>query len=216
MKTNQELKTDVLDAIRWEPMLSQAKIGVETLNGLVTLSGTVDSYVKKSQAEETVKKVSGVTIIVEKIAVKFANDPKITDEAIALAVQQALKWNWDIPINKLQAEVEDGHVTLEGEVQWKHQKDAAQNAVAKVGGIKMLSNHIRIKAETADDVEQKDIEQAIARNWAMNDQEILVAVVTNKVTLSGIAHSFYQKEEAERMAWNAPGVWSVENEIIIE
>jgi osmotically-inducible protein OsmY len=116
MKTNQELKTDVLDAIRWEPMLSQAKIGVETLNGLVTLSGTVDSYVKKSQAEETVKKVSGVTIIVEKIAVKFANDPKITDEAIALAVQQALKWNWDIPINKLQAEVEDGHVTLEGEV----------------------------------------------------------------------------------------------------
>jgi osmotically-inducible protein OsmY len=80
----------------------------------------------------------------------------------------------------------------------------------------MLSNHIRIKAETADDVEQKDIEQAIARNWAMNDQEILVAVVTNKVTLSGIAHSFYQKEEAERMAWNAPGVWSVENEIIIE
>jgi osmotically-inducible protein OsmY len=216
MKTDRELQTDVLDAIRWEPLLKQADIAVEVGDGVITLSGVVDSYVKKSQAEDTAKKVAGVKAVVEKIKVKFENDDEKSDGEIAAAVLTALKSNRDVPFDQIQVAVEDGHVTLDGKLEWNHQKEAAQKSVSTVEGIKVLANHITIETNHADAIEKADIEQAIKRNWALNNQDVEVYVSGNKVTLIGIVHSFYQKEEAERMAWNAPGVWTVNNEIMID
>jgi osmotically-inducible protein OsmY len=216
MKTNSQLQLDVLEAIRWEPLLKQTKIAVEANHGIVTLSGIVGSYVKKSHVVDAAKKISGVNAVVEKIEVQFDKEDEKSDEEIATEVLNALKTNSNIPFNRVQIEVEDGHVTLDGKLEWNHQKQSAQQSASTVEGIKVLTNRIEIETDNPDDVEKAEIEQAIKRNWAMKNQDVQVYVSGNKVTLNGIVHSFYQKEEAERMAWNAPGVWTVNNELIID
>jgi len=216
MKTNRELQSDVLEAIRWEPLLKHEEIDVGANDGVITLSGTVGSYIKKSQAEDTAKKIAGVRAVVEKIEVKFNDDNEKDDSEIATAVLNALKLNRDVPFDKIQVEVENGHVTLDGQLEWNHQKEAAQKSASNIDGIKVLTNNIKIETDHADDIEKAGIERAIERNWAMNNEEVQVYVSGNKVTLNGTVHSFYQKEEAERMAWNAPGVWNVNNELLID
>jgi len=216
MKTNRQLQTDVLEALRWEPLLRETKIAVEAHDGIITLSGIAGSYMKKSQAVDATKKIAGVKAVVEKIEVQFNNDDEKSDAEIAMEVLNALKANKDIPFDRVQIEVEDGHVTLDGKLEWNHQKQAAQQSASTIDGIKVLTNHIEIETDSPDDVEKADIEQAIQRNWAMNSQDVQVYVSGNKVILNGIVHSFYQKEEAERMAWNAPGVRSVNNELVID
>jgi len=215
MKTNRQLQSDVLEAIRWEPLLRQSKIAVAASDGIVTLSGVVGNYIKKSQAEDTAKKITGVKAVIEKIEVEFNNNDEKSDAEIAVEVLNAIKANKDIPFDRVQIEVEDGHVTLNGKLEWNHQKEAAEKSAAGLDGIKVLSNHIVIETDNADDVEKAGIDRAIERNWAMKNQEVEVYVSGNNVTLCGIVHSFYQKEEAERMAWNAPGVWTVTNELLI-
>jgi len=216
MKTNRQLQSDVLEAIRWEPLLRYTQIAVEANDGVITLSGIVGSYIKKSQAVDAAKKIAGVKAVVEKIKVKFDTDDEKSDSEIAGEVLNALKANKDVPFDRVQIEVEDGHVTLDGKLEWNHQKESAQQSASHVEGIKVLTNHIEIETDNPDDIEKADIEQSIARNWAMNNQDIQVYVSGNKVTLNGIVHSYYQKEEAERMAWNAPGVWTVNNELLID
>jgi len=216
MKTNHELQIDVLEAIRWEPLLKQAEIDVDAKDGVITLSGIVGSYIKKSQAVDTAKKIAGVKAVVEKIEVKFNNNDEKDDNELATAVLKSLKSNRDIPFDKIQVEVENGHVILDGKLEWNHQREAAQKSVSNIDGIKVLTNNIKIETDNPDDIEKVEIERAIERNWAMNKQKIQVSVAGNKVTLNGIVHSFYQKDEAERMAWNAPGVWTVVNELAIE
>jgi osmotically-inducible protein OsmY len=216
MKNNRELQIDVLEALRWEPLLKQDEIGVDADNGVITLSGIVGSYIKKSQAMETAKKITGVKAVIEKIEVEFNNDDERSDSEIAVDVLNALKSNKDIPFDRVQIEVENGHVTLDGKLEWNHQREAAQKSASNIDGIKVLTNHIIIETDNPDDIEKTAIERAIERNWAMNNQNVEVYVSGNKVTLIGIVHSFYQKEVAEKMAWNAPGVWTVNNELIID
>jgi osmotically-inducible protein OsmY len=182
---------------------------------MITLSGNVGSYIKKSQATDTAKKITGVKAVIEKIEVEFNDDEK-SDSEIAVDVLNALKSNKNIPFDKVQIEVENGHVTLDGKVEWNHQREAAQKSASIISGIKVLTNNIIIETDNPDDIEKAGIERAIERNWAMNNQDVQVYVSGNNVTLNGIVHSFYQKEEAERMAWNAPGVWTINNELIID
>jgi osmotically-inducible protein OsmY len=141
---------------------------------------------------------------------------KKSDSEIAVEVLKALKSNKDIPFDQIQIEVKNGHVTLDGKLEWNHQREAAQKSASNIDGIKVLTNHIIIETDNPDDIEKTAIERAIERNWAMNNQDVEVYVSGNKVTLIGIVHSFYQKEVAEKMAWNAPGVWTVNNELIID
>ncbi|MEO8763033.1 MAG: BON domain-containing protein [Ginsengibacter sp.] len=217
MKNNSELQKDVQDAIKWEPLLNAAEIGVTVKDGVVTLTGVVDSYTKKAEAEDAAKNVAGVKAVVEKIEVKFSNSwAKKDDNEIAGEVLNAFKWNWQIPNDKVKVKVEDGWVTLEGELQWNYQKDAAKGAVKNLLGVLGVSNNIKIKSETHEAIEKMDIESALRRNWSINDDDIDVEVSGTTVTLSGTVTSWYQKNEAEKIAWNAPGVWSVNNELIVE
>jgi osmotically-inducible protein OsmY len=216
MKTNQELQTDVQNAIKWEPLLNAAEIGVTAKDGVVSLTGVVDSYAKKLEAENATKKVIGVKALVEKIEVKFPSSWSKTDVEIANEVLVALKANWSVPNDKVTVKVEDGWVTLGGELYWNYQKNAAKNAINYLSGVKGVSNNIKIKSESHDAIEQKDVEDAIARSWSIDDFDINVAVSGTTVTLTGTVNSWYQKDEAGRIAWNTPGIWHVKNELAVD
>lgn len=215
MKSNEELQKDVQDAIKWEPLMNAAEIGVTAKDGIITLTGVVDSFAKKSEAEDAAKKVAGVKAVVEKIEISFGTWGKTTDNEIATEIVNAFKWNWQIPGEKVEAKVEDGWVTLDGEFQWNYQRDAANKAVKDLVGVKGVCNNISITQETNDDIEEKAISLALDRNWATNGKNITVKALGHNVTLNGTVDSWYQKDEAGRIAFNAPGVWKVDNNLVI-
>jgi osmotically-inducible protein OsmY len=216
MKSNADLQKDVQDAIKWEPLLHAAEIGVTAKDGVVTLTGRVDSYAKKQEAENAAKNVLGVQVVVENIEIHFSSEwAKKTDNDIATEVVNALKYNWQVPEEKVHVKVEHGWITLEGELQWDFQREAAKNAVKNLMGVTGVYNNITIKSEH-DAVEKHEIESAISRNWTINDRDIQVAVSGTKVTLTGSVHSLYEKDEAARVAWKAPGVWTVHNDLKVQ
>lgn len=217
MKTDSQLQQDVIAELKWEPLLREAEIGVSAKDGIVTLTGTVDGYAKKAEAEEAVKRVAGVNAVVEKIQVKYGSDGgKKDDNDIATEIVNAFKWNWEVPSGKVTARVEKGWVTLEGQVEWNFQSDAARRAVVNLTGVTGVSNYVKVKSQNEDAIEKNSIESALKRNWSMSDTDIRVAVFGHKATLSGTVDSLYQRDEAERIAWNAPGVWNVGNELVVE
>ena len=213
MKTNSELQTDVQNAIKWEPLLNDTEISVSAEDGIVALTGIVDNYVKKIVAENTSKKVIGVKALVEKIDVKIPNSSRKTNTEIANEVLNSLKSNSAIPIDKITVKVEDGWVTLGGELMWNYQKEAAKKSVDNLMGVRGITNNIIIKSETNNIIEQKAIENAIDRNWDINDWDIHVKVSGKQVILSGTVKSWYQKDEAERICWNTPGISEVDNDL---
>lgn len=205
MKTNEILQKDVQDAIKWEPLLNAAQIGVTAKDGVITLTGTVDSYAKKLEAEEAAKNVAGVKAVAEEITIEFNGGAKHTDTQVATEIVNAFKWNWAIPEDKVHVTVENGWVTLSGEVEWNSQKDAARKTVKHLAGVKGVTNNLTIKTNLHDALEKMDIERALSRNWSIDAEDIKVAVSGNHVTLNGVVDSIYQKDEAGRIAWNAPG-----------
>jgi osmotically-inducible protein OsmY len=217
MKTDSQLQQDAIAELKWEPLLREAEIGVSAKQGIITLTGTVDTYSKKSEAEDAVKRVVGVKAVVEKIEVKYASDwAKKDDNDIATEIVNAFKWNMEVPSDKVTARVENGWVTLDGQVEWNFQSDAAKDAVTPLQGVTGVSNHIKVKSRTDSVIEKDEIESALKRNWSVSDQNIDVAVSGHRATLSGTVASWYQKDEAERIAWRAPGVWNVGNELVVD
>jgi len=165
MKRNEDLQKDVQDAIKWEPLLNAAEIGIVAKDGVITLTGTVNSYAKKSEAEKAAKSVTGVKAVVEEIEIRFGSYGKKTDTEIAKDILNAFASNWEVPDDKVKVKVEDGWVTLEGELKWNFQKDAAKNSVNNLVGVIGVINNITIKPESHDEVEKKGIERALERNW---------------------------------------------------
>jgi osmotically-inducible protein OsmY len=216
MKSNEQLQKEVMEAIKWEPLLNAAEIGVTAKDGVVTLSGIVNNYSKKAEAEHAAKNVSGVNAVVEKIEIKFDSNDKKNDNILADEIVHSLKSKWDIPDNKIKVKVENGWITLDGELHWNYQKQTAIRSINSISGITGITNNIQIKSEIHDGIEKKDIELALLRNWAIDDSDIKVSVEDNIVNLSGKVDSWYQKDEAGRIAWNAPGVSKVKNEIIVD
>ena len=216
MKNNEELQKDVQDALKWEHLLKVAEIGVTASDGIITLTGIVSSYEKKNEAEDATKRVKGVKAVVEKIIVDFGDSGIVDDNEIAKEVLKAFKWNWDIPNDTLKIKVEDGWVTVDGELEWNYQKKAAQYSTSKQMGVRGVVNNIIIRSETDDEIERTEIEHALALNWSVSTQNIMVKVIGNRVTLTGTVASLYQKDEASRIALNAAGVWNVDNELEIE
>ena len=216
MKNNEALQKDVQEAIKWQPLLNAAEIGVTAKDGVVSLTGVVDSYSKKTEAEIAAKNVAGVTALVEKIEVMYPSSFNKTNAEIANEVLAALKSRWDVPEDKIKVKVEAGWITLTGEVSWNYQKEAAKDAIKGLMGVIGVTNSISIKSESMESVEKAGIESALKRNWASYDEDILVQVSGHRATLTGTVDSLYEKEEAGRIAWNAPGVWSVDNELVVD
>ena len=216
MKSDLQIKEDVLDELAWETSIDETEIGVIVENGVVTLSGTVNDYAKKVAAEKAAKRVSGVKAVAEDIIVKYGDYYKKSDKEIAKAVVNALQWNTSVPQDKIMVKVENGWVYLSGEVKWEYQRYAAKRAVENLFGVKYVSNSITLKQEAkVTDVKEK-ITKAFERAADIEAKNIKVEVDGHTVTLRGIVHSLAEKDEARKAAFKAPGVYNVKNELRIE
>jgi osmotically-inducible protein OsmY len=216
MKTDLQIQRDVMDELKWEPFLDSAEIGVAVKNGIVTLSGIVDSYMKKLTAEKTAKKIAGVKAVAEDIQVGISPNYRKTDAEIAEAVINSLKWHSAIKDEKVKIKVEDGNVRLEGEVDWAYQKNNIQAMVQGLTGVRSVTNLITIKPlVTPSDIQQK-IRAAFQRNAGIDAGKITVTTLGSTVTLKGKVRSHTEKDDAESVAWAAPGVNSVENYLEVE
>ncbi len=215
MKTNEELQKDVQDAIKYEPLLNAAEIGVIAKDGVVTLTGIVNIYGKKTEAESAAKNIAGVISVIDKIEVKLDSSLNKSDNEIATEVLNDLKWR-QVPLDKVKVNVKDGWITLEGKLQWNYQWEIAKNAINYITGVKGLTNNISIELETPVEIEKRAIERALARSSFIVSKDIHVNITGSRVILTGVVNSIPQKDEAERIVWNAPGVWNLDNELLVE
>jgi osmotically-inducible protein OsmY len=215
MKTDSQLQATVMEELQWDPKLNAAEIGVAVKNGIVILSGHVDNYTKKLAAEEAVKRVKDVKGIVEEITVQLSHDGTRSDEELAQAAVSALRWNNAVPDQSIKAEVEKGWLTLEGNLDWQFQKDAALNAVKDIIGLKGVSNLINIKPKVNAPVVRDTIKKALERSADIESDRIIIETSGSKVTLRGKARSWGERNEVERAAWCAPGVMEVEDDLVI-
>jgi osmotically-inducible protein OsmY len=214
MKTDVELRKNIEDEIQWEPSVLTTDIGIIVKDGVVTLTGSVDSFPEKLEAENAAKRVDGVKGVVNKIEVKLSTGMHLSDEYIASAASNALAWNIVVPEN-LEAEVEDGWITLTGIVEWRYQKRAAEEAVRGLTGVKGVINNITVKPHIAPLIVKGKIEAALTRNAFLDSKGIQVKIDGGKVTLEGTVYSWLEREQAEDAAWSAPGVTEVDNKLVV-
>ena len=217
VRSDIDIQRDVLEELKWDARVQPNEIGVSVKNGVVTLTGWVDSYTKKWAAEEAAHRVRGVVAVANDIEVRLPVSSERTDAEIAEAVVRALDWDAFVPLDKIKVTVAKGWVTLEGEVEWQYQKQDAERVVRRLTGVRGVSNLITVKPQTPPPSElKKRIEEALVRSAKLDAERIRVEVQGNKVILSGTVRSWAEKEEAERVAWLAPGVLSVDNRITVE
>jgi osmotically-inducible protein OsmY len=216
MRSDTQIQKDVMEQLKWEPFLNAAEIGVAVKNGIVTLSGQVDSYSKKITAEKATKKVAGVKAIAEDIQINVSPFFNTTDTEIAEAVLNALKWHSAVQEEKIKIKVENGNVRLDGEVEWEYQKTSAASSIINLAGVRSVVNLITVKPKVeASDVRHK-INLAFQRSAIIDSAKVKVEVIGGKVILRGTVRSSAEKDDAEHAAWNAPGVFMVESKLEIE
>ena len=215
MRTDEEIQADVLEELKWDSRVQPNEVGVVVKDGVVTLTGWVDSYMKKIAAEEAAHRVRGVKAVANDIEVRLPGSAERTDADLAKAVLNALKWEADIPAGKLDVTVSQGWVTLKGEVEYGFQKRLAEQAVQRLSGVKGVTNLIVVKPHVEPSDLKQRIEKALVRNAETDARNIIVEVQGSKVILRGTVRSYVEKKAAEGTAWSALAVTEVENRIVV-
>jgi osmotically-inducible protein OsmY len=209
MKSDAQLKTDVIDELAWDPAVDATQVGVAVRDGVVTLDGVVDSYLQKHAVERAVRRIAGVRGIALDLDVRLAPDSKRSDTEIAQAALQALHWHSLVPDDRVKVEVEDGWLTLGGEVDWGYQSASAEQCVQSLVGVVGVTNAIRLKQHANPQALRQDIAAAFARHADREARHISIAVDGGVVTLSGTVGSWAEHEAAIGTAYAAKGVTRV-------
>jgi osmotically-inducible protein OsmY len=217
VQTDEEIQRDVLRELKFDASIQPNEIGVAVKDGIVTLTGYVDSFLKKWAAEEAAHRVHGVRAVANDIEVKLPTSAERTDADIAAAVTRALEWDAYVDVDKLDVTVSKGWVTLKGVVEWGFQRADAERVARRITGVRGVSNLITVRPRQKPSPEEtkRKIEDALVRNAEMDAKRISVEVDGDKVILSGTVRSWAERMEAERAAWSAPGVASVEDRITV-
>lgn len=217
MKTDRELQEDILQALEWEPGVDAAKIGVSVKNGVATLQGTVRRYSEKSAADRVARHIYGIRAVANDLSVTLDGLSPRGDSQIAEAVANAIAWDSALPLNAIKATVTNGWVTLNGDVDWQYQKSAAQFDVERLFGVKGVTNLVNLKPKqhvNALTVKSK-IESAFKRSAEVDSARVKVEARDGQVILTGTVKSLSERDEAERAAWSAPGVTTVDDRIMV-
>lgn len=213
MKSDNQLKRDVTAELAWDPAVNSDAIGVAADNGVVTLTGHLDTFAEKFAVERALRRVQGVRAIALELDVKLSPRHRRNDTELAQAIEDTLRSHTTVALDKLQVTVEAGWVTLTGEVDWEYQRRSIESVVRPLMGVVGISNKIVLRPRTTpEDVTQR-IEQALRRQVERESKQLHVDVTGSTVTLRGTVHSWSEREAAAVAAWSAPGVQSVVNEL---
>ena len=215
MRSNSEIERDVKEELQWDPDLDATDIAISVKDGVVTLTGFVKSYTDKYQAEAAAKRVAGVVGVANDIEVRMPTVDERPDPEIARDAVTAIKSQLPISFEQIKVVVKNGWITLEGQVEWQYQKQAAENAVRHTKGAKGVSNLINLKPRAEPYEIKKRIMDAFKRNAELDANRITVDAKGSEVVLNGTVRSWVEREEAERVAWSAPGVTKVEDHIVV-
>ena len=214
-RTDAAIQADVMAELKYEPRVLPNEIGVVVKDGVVTLTGWVDSYTKKWAAEDAAHRVRGVKAVANDIEVRLPTSSQRTDADIAKAALNALEWDAFVPTDRIKVTVSNGWVTLTGDVDWQFQREDAERVVRRLMGVRGVTNLITVKPKVTPSEIREKIEDALVRNAETDAERITVEVQGSKVILRGTVRSWAEKDEAERAAWAAPGVTSVDNRITV-
>ncbi len=216
MKTDMQLQRDVIEELAWQPNVREAEIAVGARNGVITLSGFVDSYAQKYAAARAVEAVRGVRAVADDLKVRLPQAFVRSDTDVAHAAVSALKWDVEVPDVRIKVLVDDGWISLDGAVDWQFQRTAAENAVRHLAGVKGVINRITVQQPkvSAYEVNQR-IEDALKRSAAIDADKITIEARDGRVVLRGTVRSWAEREDAERAAWAAPGVTEVDDELAV-
>jgi osmotically-inducible protein OsmY len=215
MDTDLKLRKRVIQELEWEPSIDPTRMTVDVTDGVVSLTGTVSNHAQKRVAENAVKRVSGVRAVVEGLEVRLPDESVRSDAAIAEAAAHALEWDVRVPHERVSITVEKGVVTLEGSVDWQYQRNAAARAMSRLTGVMGVVNLLHVAPPVAATDLKGEVESALERNTHVDAAGIYVEAIGNKIVLRGAVNAWHEREEAERIAWAAPGVAAVENELVV-
>ena len=213
--TDKHLQDNILAALDWDPSIDAADIGVTVDNGVVTLRGDIKTFAEKTAAERVTLGVYGVKAVANDLNVRLSDGLARTDSEIAQAAVSALWWNAVVPHEQISVAVASGWVTLAGHVDWNYQRTAAANVVKDLRGVRGVTNAISVTPHISPGDVRVKIEAALKRSAEVDARRISIAVSDGKVTLSGNVHSWFERDEARRAAWSAPGVKEVEDCIAV-
>jgi osmotically-inducible protein OsmY len=216
MKTDSELKKDVLAELLWDPLVPEARVGVAVNDGVVTLTGHLDTYAEKVAVKRAAERVSGVTALAIEMDVIPLGAHQPTDTEIANTVEHALSWNTSVPQGRVKVMVEKGWVTLSGELDWNFQRRALERMIRPLKGVVGMVDNIQLKALPIPANLFNRIQDALTRQAVREAKRIEIAMDGSVVTLRGHVHSWAERQAVEGATWSAPGVSRVNNQLTIE